>query len=79
MAALSMSKSKKYCHFTKWLVNTYGAISLNIGPPKVKMMFSAIKIAIVPTMGPIGLFTKEEIIIDNDATTSIERHPEQKA
>ena len=35
--------------------------------------------AIVPTIGPIALPTNDEIIIEREATTSIDKAPEQKA
>ena len=35
--------------------------------------------AMVPTMGPIELFTNDEIIKDKDATTNIESSPIEKA
>ena len=54
-------------------------MSLNIGAPRVKMIFKPIRIAIVPTMGPMALLTNDEIIMDNEATTIIESVPEQKA
>ena len=41
-------------------MNTYGNISLNSGAPRVNIIFNAIKIAMVPTIGPIELFTNEE-------------------
>ena len=43
------------------------------------MIFNAIIIAIVPTIGPIALLTNEDIIMDKDATTIMESAPEQKA
>ena len=54
-------------------------ISLKSGAPKVKIIFRAIIIEIVPTIGPIALVTKDDIIIDKEATTSIDNAPVQKA
>ena len=45
----------------------------------MKIIFKPIIIDIVPTIGPIALFTNEEIIIESEATTIIERVPEQNA
>ena len=50
-----------------------------MGAPSVKMMLSPMSIAMVPTIGPMALLTKEEIIIEREATTIIESVPEQKA
>ena len=47
--------------------------------PRVNMMFNTIIIAIVPTIGPMALFTNEDIIKESDATTSIESRPIAKA
>ena len=54
-------------------------MSLNIGAPRVKMILSPMSMAMVPTIGPMALLTKEDIIIEREATTTIERVPEQKA
>ena len=45
----------------------------------MKIILSPIIIAMVPTIGPIALFTNDEIIIESDATTNIESVPEQNA
>ena len=42
-------------------------------------MLRQIIIAIVPTIGPIALLTKHDIIIDNEATTIMESPPKQNA
>ena len=43
------------------------------------MMFNPMIIEIVPTIGPIALLTNDEIIMDREATTNIDKAPEQKA
>ena len=52
---------------------------LNRGAPNVNIMFSAINMAMVPTIGPIELFTNEDIISDSEATTNIDNNPKPKA
>ena len=54
-------------------------MSLNIGAPRVKIILRPISMAMVPTIGPMALLTKEDIIIERDATTIIDKVPEQKA
>ena len=57
----------------------YGIISLKRGAPSVNIIFNPIMIDIVPTIGPMALLTNEDIIMESEATTIIERVPEQNA
>ena len=63
----------------KCVVKINGRMGSKKVAPRVKIIFRTIIIDMVPTIGTMAFLTKEDIIKDREATTSIDSNPIEKA